>query len=265
LRWQLLVVAVVSVIACAASSVSPARADDAAWKASHDTDPHTPLSAYQREMAVRKDRAIHQFFKTHPDKKPGPDPKVNEDPGGEGWALLANQTPQQTSYWCGPAAVAEALGQLGVSMSQSTAASQLGTTTDGTDWSNGTGYPVPNVLNANQSFFYVAQSVSYSPSQQEIDTYKNRLVGDTALSWAPLVGDAWETAGGTYHLAGHPTDRDIFHWFDIRGYTSSGAYTQYEDSVAGASSVSWSSGVDAYSTMASYKIVTILGERGYVW
>ncbi len=150
-------------------------------------------------------------------------------------------------------------------MSQSTAASQLGTTTDGTDWSNGTGYPVPNVLNANQSFFYVAQSVSYSPSQQEIDTYKNRLVGDTALSWAPLVGDAWETAGGTYHLAGHPTDRDIFHWFDIRGYTSSGAYTQYEDSVAGASSVSWSSGVDAYSTMASYKIVTILGGRGYVW
>ena len=39
----------------------------------------------------------------------------------------------------------------------------------------------------------------------------------------------------------------------------------YEDSVHGASSISWSGSVPAYSTMASGTIVTIVAGRGYVW
>lgn len=77
-----------------------------------------------------------------------------------------------------------------------------------------------------------------------------------------LVGDAYEVPGGP-HLVGHP-NITIYHWFDIRGYTSSGANTEYEDSVHG-SSTSWAGGVPAYSTLSSTTIAKIVGGRGYVW
>ena len=41
--------------------------------------------------------------------------------------------------------------------------------------------------------------------------------------------------------------------------------TDYEDSVHGASSIGWSAGVPAYSSMATSEIVAILGARGYDW
>src|SRR5436190_15885557 len=81
---------------------------------------------------------------------------------------------------------------------------------------------------------------------------------------APLVGDAWEAPVGP-HLVGHPTNREIFHWFEIRGYQNSGGSTMYEDSVHGASSISWSGSVPAYSTLATSTVVTIISGRGYVW
>ena len=81
----------------------------------------------------------------------------------------------------------------------------------------------------------------------------------------PLVGDAWETRSSDYHLVGHPTDRTIFHWFEIRGYQNSGGSTMYEDSVHNATSVSWYAGVPAYSTLPSRQIVFIVSGRGYVW
>ena len=93
--------------------------------------------------------------------------------GGGGYpssaSLVANQAPQATSYYCGPAAVHEALGALGVSLSQSAAATALHTTTNGTAWSGGgtspSGYPIPDVLNRYQSKnYYVPQPVSSSCS-----------------------------------------------------------------------------------------------------
>lgn len=184
-------------------------------------------------------------------------------------ALAANQIAQATSYYCGPAAVHEALDALGVSLSQSAAATALHTTTDGTGWSGGatspSGYPVPDVLNARQTQNrYVAQPVS-SATSGAVDTYEIELETDIYGVGAPLVGDAWETKYSDYHLVGHPTDRTIFHWFEIRGYQSYGAATMYEDSVHNASSVSWSAGVPAYSTLPSAQIVSIVSGRGYVW
>jgi hypothetical protein len=88
---------------------------------------------------------------------------------------------------------------------------------------------------------------------------------DIAALRAPLLGDAWETRYSQYHLVGHPADRTIFHWFEIRGYQSSGASTMYEDSVHGATSIGWSPSVPAYSTLSSAAIVSIVSGRGYVW
>ena len=103
-----------------------------------------------------------------------------------------------------------------------------------------------------------------SASSNAISTYRNDLKMDIYGVRVPLIGDAWEVPGGP-HLVGHPTNREIFHWFEIRGYQSSGASTMYEDSVHGAGSISWSGSVPGYSTMASSTIVTIIAGRGYVW
>jgi hypothetical protein len=241
-----------------AGSTGVARADDGALKASHDTDPHVPLTTQQVQMTAAK-RSV----------------ECGEScDGGGGYPssahLAANQTPQSKNYFCGPAVIHEALDALGVSLTQSAAAAALRTTSVGTAWSGvGTkpsGFPVPDVLNANQRRnYYVPQPVAAPPTSNAISTYAKDLVTDIAGVHAPLVGDAWETSTSGHHLVGHPTDRTIFHWFEIRGYDNSGATTLYEDSVHGATSVSWYAGVPAYSALPSSWIMSIVGGRGYVW
>jgi hypothetical protein len=254
------------------ASAGVAKADDLSWKAAHDTDPHLPLTQDQLRMTAAKraaeDQAAAQFAVFDPLSTCG------SGCGGGGSyppsaSLVANQTPQTTSYYCGPAAVHEALGAVGVSLSQSAAAAALNTTTAGTAWSGGgtspSGYPVPDVLNGHQSRnYYVPQPVS-SATSGAIQAYEIDLEMDISAISAPLVGDAWETPYSSYHLVGHPSDRTIFHWFEIRGYYGSGANTLYEDSVHGASSISWSAGVPAYSNLPSSHIVSIVAGRGYVW
>lgn len=255
-------------------SAGVAQADDSAWKAAHDTDPHLPLTAQQLEMTAQK-RAAEEPFVSGLAVRPIVTPSVTCgsacDGGGSypsSASLAANQTPQTTSYYCGPAAVHEALGALGVWLSQAAAATALHTTTAGTAWSGGgtspSGYPVPDVLNRYQSRnYYVPQPVSFATSGA-ISTYEHDLEMDVSAIRAPLVGDAWETPSG-YHLVGHPGGQQIFHWFEIRGYYGSGATTLYEDSVHGATSIGWSGSVPAYSNLPSHQIVSIVGGRGYVW
>lgn len=252
-------------------SVGTARADDAAWKATHDTDPHLPLTAEQVEMTAEKRAAEPEGGGAVPAASFSLDAVCGTCGGGSypsSAHLSANQAAQATSYYCGPASVHEALGAVGISLSQAAAATRLHTTIDGTAWSGGgtspSGYPVPDVLNGSQGRnYYVPQAVPHATSDA-ISTFKGDLKMDVYAVRAPLVGDAWEVPGGP-HLVGHPTNREIFHWFEIRGYQNSGGSTMYEDSVHGASSISWSGSAPAYSTMASGTIVTIISGRGYVW
>jgi hypothetical protein len=265
------VLAIVFVIGLLVSA-GLAQADDSGWKAAHDTDPHLPLTAQQLNAIAAK-RAAEPQTNTPLLALMDIPGSVCGSCGGSGSypssaSIVANQTPQATSYWCGPAAVHEALDALGVSLSQSSAAAALHTTTDGTAWSGGgtspSGYPVPDVMNRYQSrIYYVPQPVS-SATSSAIGTYQRDLEMDIAGLRAPLIGDAWEVPGG-YHLNGHPGNAQIFHWFEIRGYYGSGGHTLYEDSVHGATSISWSGSVPAYSDLPSYQIVSIVGQRGYVW
>jgi hypothetical protein len=169
--------------------------------------------------------------------------------------LAANQQTQQRSYWCGPASVVEALGQMDRTYSQGFIATQLGTTTSGTDWSNGSGYPVANVLNDydNGKNYYVAVGLPGDPSSSQISTFESDLVDDIGVG-APLDGDAVMVEGGP-HLAGAPDQATpIYHWFDIRGYSGSGATTYYEDSA-----------FTAYGDQSSSSVAIIVGSRGYMW
>jgi Tfp pilus assembly protein PilW len=180
--------------------------------------------------------------------------------------LPATQRAQINGYYCGPATVSEMLAQMGKRVTQVQAARQLHTTRSGTNWSDDTGYPVPNVLNRNQKKNnYVAVALPWSPTRAQVQTFETDLVTDVNHhGGVPLAGNAYEVAGGP-HLVGNPVNQTIFHWFDIRGYKKYGAVTDYEDSVHGASSIGWATGVPAYSSMASTAIVAILGARGYAW
>jgi hypothetical protein len=180
--------------------------------------------------------------------------------------LAGTQQPQVLGYFCGPATVAEMLAQVGVRMSQTTAAHQLGTNPSGTNWSDASGYPVPRVLNQNQKRnAYVAVALPWTPTAKQISTYEIDLVADINHNGgAPLAGNAYEAAGGP-HLVGNPVNQTIMHWFDIRGYHNYGAITDYEDSVHGATSIGWGLSVPAYSSMPSAAIADIVGARGYDW
>lgn len=184
-------------------------------------------------------------------------------------SLTPDQNPQKKNYYCGPASVNEALGQMGHWFTQAFLArsSELNTeATQQTSWGAANSGPVPIVMDKHQSKVnYVGQPVSPSPSSAEIEYYKLGLVIDISLLGAPLIGDAYEVPYGP-RLNGHPVDKTIFHWFDIYGYTNNGAYTKYEDSVYSAPTVSWNQSVTSpYSTISSSKIAHIVGGRGYVW
>lgn len=175
------------------------------------------------------------------------------------------QQSQINGYYCGPATLASLVGVRGVSISQQTAASALGTTTNGTDWYNGSTYPMQAALNrylGPHGAYYAPVSLPGSPTQAQKDSYKSRLQSNTRSNWG-TAGDAWEVTGGA-HLVGHP-NRTIYHWVAIKGYGDWGNQTHYADSVAGASSISWSSGVPAYSYISSDTIMRIMGGRGYIW
>jgi hypothetical protein len=125
---------------------------------------------------------------------------------------------------------------------------------------------VPKVLNKNQHLNnYVAVGLPWSPTKSQVKTFEVDLVTDVNHNGGvPLAGNAYEVPGGP-HLVGHPVNQTIFHWFDIRGYRKSGATTDYEDSVHGASSIGWAATVPAYSSLPSSTIVSIIGARGYAW
>jgi hypothetical protein len=180
--------------------------------------------------------------------------------------LKPTQRAQVRGYYCGPATVSEMLAQMGKQVSQVAAARELKTNPSGTNWSDDSGYPVPDVLNMNQKKNeYVAVALPWSPTTAQINTFETDLVTDVNHhGGVPLAGNAYEVPGGP-HLAGNPVNQTIFHWFDIRGYKNFGAVTDYEDSVHGASSIGWSAAVPAYSSMATSAIVNILGARGYDW
>jgi hypothetical protein len=251
-----------------------AKADKvAAYKAATDTDPVAPLTPdEQKALDVKRQAAADLLSGTASNPTVSPSATAANASSGAaammsgGAALAQDQNPQKTSYWCGPASVNEALGQMGHWFTQAQLASELGTTTSGTGWLNGSSGPVPRVMNSHQSRNnYVGTPVPGSPSSSDLEYYKLGLMTDIGILHAPLIGDAYEVTGGP-HLQGHPNS-NIFHWFDIYGYSNGGTYTMYEDSVHGVfpSIISWAPNVPAYTTVSSSTIVQIVGGRGYVW
>ncbi|HEY4025957.1 MAG TPA: hypothetical protein VGO86_05965 [Candidatus Dormibacteraeota bacterium] len=169
------------------------------------------------------------------------------------------QQGQATSYYCGPALVAEAAATRGLQVDQATAAAWMGT-----DPGAGTG--VDQLTSALDHFVaapaggsYAFVWLSYDPSGDERGAFVSRLRWDlTTYGGWPVAGDAWEVPDGP-HLIGHP-NVEIFHWIEIGGLGDGDTATYYADSAT----TVWS-GVPDYSWIDTQALATILGGRGYAW
>lgn len=235
--------------------------EEAAYKAANDTEPRVPLSANDLAGLARKESRVQ------PRSSPGGISTLAAQYWGR--TIGCQYQGQINSYYCGPAAVSEALYIKGISLSQTTAGYELKTDTSGTGFSGvyanvppqyQTGYPVRDVMNYHLGrTFYYPVWLSYYPSSLEISTYIDRMTTDID-SYYPVIGDAWEVAWGS-HLWGHPQNLTIFHWFTISGYGHYGNSSNYMDSAF----TVWPSvnGFNWYFDSAT--LVRILGGRGCMW
>src|SRR5258708_34491026 len=158
-----------------------------AWKAEHGNDPHTTIS----------NRPHHQGMPVSHKGSAAPLTVPSDALIGE------NQQGQQNSYYCGPAAEAEAVGLIGPSYSQSSEAWYLKTTTGGTAWSGGnanvpsnfqSGYPMRDVLDYQYFVYsgginpaYAVVGLPDTPSQTDINNYISHMTSDISYFW-PLLG-----------------------------------------------------------------------------
>jgi len=174
--------------------------------------------------------------------------------------VAQTQQGQIAGNYCGPATLVETLAQAGrYPGDQTWAAHQLGT---GAPGGSGTGSStiLATVLNAQLAGVAHYDTVYvYSPYSNYVADYENRLRSDIQSGYG-LAAVAEEVHNGP-HLNGHPNNAvTIHHFFNIRGYTQSGATTLYEDSAT----TVWSS-VPAYSGISSDTLVRIIAGRQYYW
>ncbi|WP_249401142.1 C39 family peptidase [Streptomyces sp. PKU-MA01144] len=241
------------------------RAPGAFYKQALDTLGPQRLTAEQRRITARKEAAASAGFR-HPAVRARAGYLVS---GG------LHQS-QQTSYWCGPAALVitqSAHDEVG-GRSQRAAADLLKTDSTGTAWygvgidvPEPTGYPMADALNHRlPGANYVPRSLPYSPTAADVADFRKHIVHNTGYDYA-IAGNAWEVPGGP-HLAGHP-NIEIFHWVAIDGYNSdtNAQQVRYLDPVGGVSTsmISWAGSVPKSARISADTITTIMGGRGYVW
>ncbi len=119
---------------------------------------------------------------------------------------------QTTSYWCGPTATKMALSARIRPPSQAALASQLGTTTNGTDWVG----QITGVLNADlgASWYVTREMPSDPPTQAQRDLLWNDIVRAIDDGF-PIVANI--VAPPTNHPPGYP-NHTIYHYFTVAGY-----------------------------------------------
>lgn len=228
-----------------------------------------PMTAADRAYDTAKSAAATKYAADKAQGNAMVTPKMcpPSDPCGPTSRYLdQTMSPQETNYWCGPAAVQASLRQRGTYRSQTQLAVDLDVgSSGGTYWGEGRTAPVPRVMNTygNAGAYWIGRAVAYSATADDKARFVDNLVYDIDRGY-PILGNAYQVKDGP-HLNGHPLEKAIQHWYEIRGYYGSGYSTAYADPAAGAPSISWSANVPRYSSLASDYITRINGGRGYVW
>jgi hypothetical protein len=148
------------------------------------------------------------------------------------------QYPQETSYWCGPAAGKSILsgwvtnGLPGGVPSQQTMATKMGTTTNGTDqtaWAAGMNSYIWN--NPNQPGGWIYKAASNQA------TMVTDIRGNIDANWGAGVNTVEISGGWRYN--NHPTGGTIRHFIAAWGYDTSASTITLTDSAANSQFVPW--------------------------
>jgi hypothetical protein len=156
---------------------------------------------------------------------------------------------QSTGYWCGPAATRIALSARIAPPSQSALASELGTTTDGTDWIGQITAVLNNRLGTNR--YRTTEMPNDPPTQSQRDKLWADIVFSIDNNY-PVVANI--VAPPTNHPPGYP-DRTIYHYFAVIGYNPATAQVYIADSANfGGNQLYW---------LSFDQLATLIPPKGY--
>ena len=185
------------------------------------------------------------------------------------------QYPQETSYYCGPAAVKSILSGVGnTTVTQSTLAgsSYLKTSVYGnTPWyiTNGSStsdYPAYNTLHAFTTYNYYPYPYGTLGTPPTSTGLSLRIKQTTSYGYGVLAcGESQASYSHASHMPGYPTSSNIGHWVAVNGYMDDGNTIWIVDPISGSSAISWSGNVSAYYTVTLTKFTAFVAPRGIFW
>jgi hypothetical protein len=169
---------------------------------------------------------------------------------GPHWKVLdVDYQAQSTGYWCGPAATRMALSARLDPPSQATLASELGTTTNGTDWIG----QVTETLNDHVGQRYATTEMPNDPPSQ---SQRDKLWNDIVLSINnnyPIVANI--VAPPSNHPPGYPNNKTIYHYFAVIGYNPDTSQVYIADSANfGGNKLYW---------LSFDQLATLIPPKGY--
>ncbi|QLQ35021.1 C39 family peptidase [Micromonospora robiginosa] len=151
---------------------------------------------------------------------------------------------QTTYYYCGPAAVRNALSANGIERSQDTLAVALGTTEMGTNSAEDTTRVLNQQVKGNP---YRTRMIPGSATRAQIDQLQAdvvRAVSNGRAVVSNIVGDATDTNGGWHSFPGG-------HYIAVVGYKNDGRTVRIADSADPSLPSYWVSTIDLANWMAT--------------
>jgi hypothetical protein len=155
---------------------------------------------------------------------------------------------QETGYWCGPAATRHALSARIAPPSQATLASELPTTTNGTDYIG----QVTTVLNdyLGDGRYRTVEMPNDPPTQEQRDRLWDDVTYSIANGYAVVANIV---APPSNHPPGYP-DETIYHYFAVIGYDRDEQRVYVADSAAFSQHMYW---------LSFDQLATLIPPKGY--
>ncbi|MFF5173178.1 C39 family peptidase [Micromonospora sp. NPDC000089] len=195
--------------------------------------PATPSASPSPSAAATKAKAAD------PDLAPKPAPKP---PSSK--VLSYDYEAQTTYYYCGPAAVRNALSAAGIERTQDGLAAAMGTTEMGTN----SAFDTTKALNAEvKGEPYRTRTFEGTPSSAQIDRLQAdvvRAITDKRAVVANVAGDATDVDGGWHSFPGG-------HYIAVVGYKNDGRTVRIADSADPSLPAYWISTIDLANWIAT--------------
>jgi hypothetical protein len=155
---------------------------------------------------------------------------------------------QQTGYWCGPAATRIALSARISPPTQQQLATQLGTTTNGTDWIG----QVTRVLNnrLNTGYYETKEMPNDPPTQAQRNLLWYDIQYDIDRNYAIVANIV---APANNHPPGYP-NYTIYHYFTVIGYDTSDSTVLIADPAGFGPATYW---------LTFNQLATLIPPKGY--